>query len=79
MNGPMFTPPGGGGVDGADAQTMAAVRSVCVPFTSSILKSYASILMTSRLLHQSALRRCEARGSEASMGGLNLKGEGKCN
>ena len=29
MNGPMFNPPGGGGMDGADAQTMAAVRSVC--------------------------------------------------
>jgi len=27
MNGPLF-PPGGGGMDGADAQTMAAVRSV---------------------------------------------------
>ncbi|KAN0099643.1 mitochondrial import inner membrane translocase, subunit Tim17/22 [Hyaloscypha variabilis] len=27
MNGPLF-PPGGGGVDGADAQTMAAVRSM---------------------------------------------------
>jgi hypothetical protein len=34
MNGPLF-PPGGGGVDGADAQTMAAVRSVrSLPFQS---------------------------------------------
>jgi hypothetical protein len=29
MNGPLFNPPQGGGMDGADAQTMAAVRSVC--------------------------------------------------
>lgn len=29
MNGPIYTPPGIGGNDGADAQTMAAVRSVC--------------------------------------------------
>jgi hypothetical protein len=29
MNGPLFNPPRGGGMDGADAQTMAAIRSVC--------------------------------------------------
>jgi hypothetical protein len=29
-------------------------------------------------LRQPAMRRCEARGPEAAMGGLNLKGEEKC-
>ena len=34
MNGPLF--PQGGGGDGADAQTMAAVKSVCIVLVLSI-------------------------------------------
>lgn len=77
MNGPMFNPPGGGGGDVADAQTMAAVRSVCLPSVPSLWRLHLELELQLGAFSSSYDKACEeeVRLRWKSLDSMRNKGE----
>jgi hypothetical protein len=77
MNGPVFTPPGGN-AQGADAQAMAAVKSVCLKLVPRAIHSgRQDIQKRNSKLHKQLFRKLTLKLTDASAYGI-LSGQNSC-